>query len=59
VYNSRVASFGIVVFGCIAIYLQLPHFTEASGWRLASLVWLVIAGVISLCYTVICHAKNT
>ncbi|MFB2651156.1 hypothetical protein [Shewanella seohaensis] len=59
VYNSRVASFGIVVFGCIAIYLHLPHFTEASGWRLVSLAWLVISGVMSLYYSVIFHAKNT
>lgn len=59
VYNSRIASFGVVVFGCIALYLQFPHFGDAGGWRLAALAWLVIAGVFSLFYSVKYHAKST
>ena len=58
-YSSRIASLGVVVFGCIALYFQLPHFSDAGGWRLAALAWLVIAGMISLYYSVKYHAKHT
>ncbi|QIR14019.1 hypothetical protein [Shewanella aestuarii] len=59
IYNSRIASLGVVVFGCIALFFQLPHFNDASGCRLAAFVWLVIAGMISLYYSLKYHAKHT
>ncbi|MCE9678884.1 hypothetical protein LZP69_06755 [Shewanella sp. AS1] len=58
-YNSRIAALGIIVFGCVAMYLQLPNYSDAGGWRLAALAWLVVAGLISLYYSAKYHAQNT
>lgn len=59
IYNSRVASLGIIVFGSVALYLQLPHYSDAGGWRLAALAWLVVSGLITLYYSAKYHAQNT
>lgn len=57
-WNSRFCSVLVLVFGFIALYFQLPSFSEVSGWRIALILWWVYSGFLLTFYTIKFHRSG-
>jgi hypothetical protein len=51
-WKSRVVSILILASGLLALYYQMDSPFDAGGWRIASIAWWVLSGIVSLYHTV-------